>query len=184
MVGRVLRAGHSPEDNIGGNTALLRLAQSSLSPFVEELVLLIAPRVSLVLVSFKSRSVPRWGKAFVAWQAAALYKQGLAPKVIITGGCPRMCDLAVAYGIPEDAIIFDRDSRTTYDDARNCRRIFEEHGVKAAIVVTSPYHVLRAKRVFGRFMDGGVKLFFYPAQESWFSALNWWQSKSRWKAVC
>jgi len=89
-----------------------------------------------------------------------LYRAGLAPVLVMTGGpAPRgnieaevMRDLAVELGVPEDAIRVETKSRDTIENARFTKQLLSGEGDAVrkpqVILVTSPYHLARAQRLF------------------------------------
>lgn len=92
-------------------------------------------------------------------RAAELYRRGLAPKVLMTGGIGRHPPaesvvaetLARELGVPADAILRDERSRTTEENAIETARILGE-GARI-LLVTDRFHVFRAERVFRRHVD-------------------------------
>jgi uncharacterized SAM-binding protein YcdF (DUF218 family) len=69
----------------------------------------------------------------------------------------RLC----ACGIPEEAFLPFAESRNTLEDASLARPIMLATGARSAVVVTSDYHVDRARYVFEReFAGAGVALEF------------------------
>ncbi len=131
--------------------------------------------------------------------AAALYRAGLAPMLLCTGGAVYnqhveaqvMAGLAVQQGVPADAIITETQSRDTVENARYCRQIMQVRGWRDAIVVTTPHHVRRASRIFR--LAGIPHQMAYPAHSyemaSWRArgrALRWdllglgWLLVSQW----
>jgi uncharacterized SAM-binding protein YcdF (DUF218 family) len=89
------------------------------------------------------------------WAAAQLYKAGLAPRVIASGGtmaaasgasvpseAQAMRDVLVALGVPAAAIVMDEDAFTTRESARHLHRTVGTTGRVA--LVTSAYHMRRA----------------------------------------
>ena len=88
--------------------------------------------------------------------AAQLYRAGLAQSLLFTGGAVHnehveaqvMAELAVAQGVPAAALVTETHARDTFENAHYCRQIMQAHGWQDAIVVTTPYHVRRASRIF------------------------------------
>jgi uncharacterized SAM-binding protein YcdF (DUF218 family) len=86
-----------------------------------------------------------------------LFRQGLAPRIILSGGrwaphrppcAPRMHAHALALGVgPEDILVEDRSTRTS-ENAREVARLLREHGASAILLVTSPVHMRRARLSF------------------------------------
>ena len=86
-----------------------------------------------------------------------LYREGLAGTLIFTGGYggggARFAESQVARryairaGIPQDAILIESASQTTYQNLLEARRLMLEHGLKRVIVVSDPLHMARALRL-------------------------------------
>jgi uncharacterized SAM-binding protein YcdF (DUF218 family) len=87
---------------------------------------------------------------------ADLFAQGVAPRLIVTGGdamvfghgpkeAAEMKRLALRLGVPEDAIVLEDRSRTTYENAVGVKRIL---GQASILLVTSASHVPRAVGLF------------------------------------
>jgi uncharacterized SAM-binding protein YcdF (DUF218 family) len=134
--------------------------------------------------------------------AAALYRDGLAPALLFTGGAVHneyveaqvMAGLAVAQGVPAAAMVTETHARDTFENARYCRQIMQRLGWRDAIVVTTPYHVRRASRIFR--LAGIAHQMAYPERSyqiaSWpdrFRALRYdllgqaWLAASQWFGV-
>ena len=86
-----------------------------------------------------------------------LYQRGLSKKLIFTGGYggggARVAESQVARryalraGVPQDAILIESTSQTTYQNLLEARRLMLEHQLKRAIVVSDPLHMARALRL-------------------------------------
>ncbi len=86
-----------------------------------------------------------------------LFRQGLAPSLVLSGGrwaphrpacAPRMQALALSLGVPPDRIIVEDRSSRTAENAREVARLVAERGARAILLVTSPVHMRRAKLCF------------------------------------
>jgi uncharacterized SAM-binding protein YcdF (DUF218 family) len=86
-----------------------------------------------------------------------LFNQGLAPRLILSGGrwaphrpacAPRMQHLALALGIPPEAIIAESESASTAENAREVARLLRAEAARSILLVTSPLHMRRAKLCF------------------------------------
>jgi len=89
-----------------------------------------------------------------------LYQRGHAPILLMTGGtAPRgdvesevMRSLAIELGVPKDAIRIEPKSRNTIENAGFTKQLLSEQGEAMRrpeiILVTSPYHLGRARRLF------------------------------------
>jgi len=124
-----------------------------------------------------------------ALAAADLYRQGLAPRVLVSAAAPTARDrrletagisvprddelarqVLIARGVPEGAIgIFGHNLQSTLDEARALRELFGASGT--LLVVTSPLHVRRARIVLAtelpreRFRMIGSR--YDPVPEKW-----------------
>lgn len=91
-------------------------------------------------------------------QAAKLYRDGIAPVIICTGGVGDnppaeskvSAALAAQNGVPQQDLILEEHSTSTRENAEYAARICRERGWKRVVVVSDPYHLLRASREFER----------------------------------
>lgn len=94
-------------------------------------------------------------------KAIELYKQGVAAKIIVTGAAVNnqfvesevMSAYCTQQGIPQADILVESNAKNTFENARMVKDIIKEKGYSKAIVVTSSFHKIRAKRFFARVMD-------------------------------
>ena len=86
--------------------------------------------------------------------AIELYRQGLAPTIVVTGGIgagDRMSEAAVghrylrAQSIPDSAIVVRPDGRTTEESMRSVADWMEGREVRRAILVSDPFHMARLR---------------------------------------
>lgn len=87
----------------------------------------------------------------------ALYRQGLAPRLIFTGGfggaSARFAESEVArryalrHDIPDEAILIETHSRSTRQNLIYARDLMREHGIRRVILVSDPLHMARALRL-------------------------------------
>jgi uncharacterized SAM-binding protein YcdF (DUF218 family) len=96
-----------------------------------------------------------------------LFQKGVASRLVFTGGDGSifghgveesvvMKRLAVRLGVPEEAVLIENHSRTTYENAVGTRRILGEASI---VLVTSAVHVPRAA---GLFRKQGMQVTSYP----------------------
>jgi uncharacterized SAM-binding protein YcdF (DUF218 family) len=91
------------------------------------------------------------------WEAARLYKQGIARQIIVSGGnfveqagglgtseADAMRQFLVDLGVPTEAIVSEGASLNTIENIRNVGRLIGEGRVA---LVTSGYHMPRALRL-------------------------------------
>ena len=121
--------------------------------------------------------------------ACALWRDGRAPVLFLSGGpgegdvheTEAMRRVALAEGVPDQAIVLDRSgvsTRATVDDAALWLR---RGGLSRVLAVSHGYHLPRVKLLFER---AGIAAFTVPARESravaktpWFVAREvaaWW----------
>jgi uncharacterized SAM-binding protein YcdF (DUF218 family) len=100
-------------------------------------------------------------------QAARLYDAGYAPLIALTGGSidGKPAEALVAYqvlieqGIPPDAILLEDQSQTTAQNVRYITPLLKERGVRSILLVTSPFHIWRARAMIG---DAGFTVLVSP----------------------
>lgn len=90
-------------------------------------------------------------------QAVDLYRAGYAPHVVFSSGyvfafreAEVMKALAVANGIPADAIVLELKASNTYENVVFVRDILKSRGWSSALLVSAPYHMRRALAVWSR----------------------------------
>jgi uncharacterized SAM-binding protein YcdF (DUF218 family) len=112
--------------------------------------------------------------------AVTLYKKGLAPAIICTGGFSRRypkseaqacSDLAQRQGVPAAAILLEERSTSTEENAIETRKIMEARGLKSALIVSDNFHLLRAEILFNA---QGIRTMVSPAQIT-AGPLSWWR---------
>ena len=87
--------------------------------------------------------------------AVALYRAGYAPYMVLSSGyvysfkeAEQMRDLAVAQGVPPGAIALELRSTNTYENVTFVDAILKDHKWRSILLVSSPYHMLRATKVW------------------------------------
>jgi uncharacterized SAM-binding protein YcdF (DUF218 family) len=128
--------------------------------------------------------------------AAALWKEGWAPRIIISRPYERpdlreLIELGVrrldlqgearkvleTYGVPADRITAIPDiSRTTEPELALVRDAARKLGYGRLILVTSPEHTRRVRLIWARQMHGGPKAIVVPAREA-FPFDDWWRRR-------
>jgi uncharacterized SAM-binding protein YcdF (DUF218 family) len=89
-------------------------------------------------------------------KAVELYRQGLAPRLIFSGGvgvnppseAQVMRALAVELGVPSEACLLEEQSHSTAQNARFSAELLRGLGARRVVVVSDPYHLLRARQYF------------------------------------
>jgi len=104
--------------------------------------------------------------------AVALWKRGLAPTLILTGGTgvgDTTSEAAVARkyamsrGVPDRAIVVEIKGRTTSESMKAVARIMEDREQNLVILVSDPFHMLRLSILARRF---GLEPYTSPTRTS------------------
>lgn len=91
--------------------------------------------------------------------AVGLYARGIAPRVVVTGGIAEgdtASEAAVSRiyamtaGVPDTAILLENEGRTTGQSIARVARLLKARRIDTVVVVSDPFHVLRAARVAER----------------------------------
>lgn len=133
--------------------------------------------------------------------AARLFREGRAPKIVLTndglrGGWSsaeqrnpffyeRAREELLRAGVPEESIeVWPEVVSSTFEEARQARRLAEQRGTRSLLVVTSPFHTRRAlwtlRRVF-RGSNIAVGIDAPPEQAG--ACAKWWLGASGWRSV-
>ena len=133
-------------------------------------------------------------------QAADVYRQGFAPKLIIVQesmdsyrkleergvhfeNTTQQCfKTAVQLGIPaSDIVILPGDARSTQQEARIVREYIHLHPeITSITLVTSPDHTRRASMIFEKAFSKQnmpVTVHCSPSKYSSYTGIGWWKSK-------
>lgn len=121
--------------------------------------------------------------------AIQLWRRGLAPRLIVTGGsgigdttteAAVERRYAIAHGVPASAILQEPESRSTSESLRNVAAMLGENS-REVILVSDPFHMLRLSILARRFglrprtsptrtspiSANRVQFWRYTLQESW-----------------
>jgi uncharacterized SAM-binding protein YcdF (DUF218 family) len=91
--------------------------------------------------------------------AIALWKDGYAPLMVLTGGTGRGDTTteaevgrkyAMSRGVPDSAIIVENRGRTTKESLRTVAAILKARNMRKAILVSDPFHMLRLRILAGK----------------------------------
>jgi uncharacterized SAM-binding protein YcdF (DUF218 family) len=86
--------------------------------------------------------------------ALALYRAGVAPVLLLSGGghpiseAEAMRRVAVGAGVPDSALLLESRSRNTLENAIETARMLAECREHAVVLVTDRYHAFRARILF------------------------------------
>jgi uncharacterized SAM-binding protein YcdF (DUF218 family) len=104
--------------------------------------------------------------------AIGLYRAGVAPYLVVTGGKQpddRTTEAAVArryaiaHGVPAAAIFGEDEAHNTLDSLRGVRRAMADRGLRSAVFVSDPTHMLRVVRIAA---DLGIDAYGSPTRTS------------------
>jgi uncharacterized SAM-binding protein YcdF (DUF218 family) len=130
------------------------------------------------------------------FRASELYKQGLAPVVVIAraentpvvdlGLLPNDTDISVGVmeklSVPSEKIIIlpvPGGATSTFDEAAALKQYIEQNRVLRIILVTSAFHTRRARWIFEKTLAGlPVKLELAPVPYMGFDQTNWWKNET------
>ncbi|TGK79921.1 YdcF family protein [Leptospira montravelensis] len=102
--------------------------------------------------------------------AIRLYKAGKVKKILFTGGSGllftdvyREADLAkelfLGLGVPEKDLIWENNSRNTYENAVETKKLLTEKKIESAVLITSAFHM---KRAAGCFQKQNISFVAFP----------------------
>ncbi len=91
--------------------------------------------------------------------AAHLYHEGASEQILLSGGridwlargaepTDDMTEILTMLGIPPEVLLYEPDSRNTYENAVNTHNKLEPMGIRRIILVTSAAHMPRAVALF------------------------------------
>jgi uncharacterized SAM-binding protein YcdF (DUF218 family) len=113
--------------------------------------------------------------------AFELYRRGLAPRVLTTGGAggdPQYTEGGVgrAYlvrrGVPAEAILVEPEAATTMQSTAAAAEIMHRMGLASAILVSDGYHIFRAKSMLA---ERGIRVYGSPRPGPETSpSTHWW----------
>jgi len=104
--------------------------------------------------------------------ALELYRAGLAPVVVVTGGIgqgDRVSEATVGHGylraspVPDSAIIVRPDGRTTEESMRSVAEWMNERELRRVLLVSDPFHMARLRLEARR---TGLTVFTSPTRTS------------------
>jgi uncharacterized SAM-binding protein YcdF (DUF218 family) len=101
--------------------------------------------------------------------AIQLYRDGIAPILIVTGGKGRELDVtteaeaaeayAISRGVPKTAILAEDRGTNTLESLRSVGSILHDHGLRSAVLVSNRTHMLRSLRMA---RDLGIEAYGSP----------------------
>jgi uncharacterized SAM-binding protein YcdF (DUF218 family) len=104
--------------------------------------------------------------------AVELYRAGIAPRLILTGGkatgdrtteAASAAAYAISHGVPHEAILLDERSRTTLESIRAVGALLRGNDLQNAVFVSDRPHMLRVLRMAA---DDGIEAWGSPTATS------------------
>jgi len=133
-------------------------------------------RTADVIVVFGARTyadgTPSQALADRVRTACQLYKAGLAPKLVFSGGpgdgvvheTEAMRRMAMKLGVPDAAITLDKNGLNTDATVANTAPIFSQLNARRILAVSHFYHLPRVKMAYRR---AGLEVYTVPAKETY-----------------
>ena len=140
--------------------------------------------------------LPGSEEGVLAKTAAKLYLEGYAPLIIPSGKYAKwtghsMVDqfatesdhfahLLMEEGVPEDAILKEREATYTYQNAINTRKLLDERGivVKRALLCCQAYHARRSK-LYYQILFPDTEILVIPTVTKGITRDNWFKSREK-----
>lgn len=138
--------------------------------------------------------VPGSEEGGLAKTAAKLYLEGYAPVIVPSGKYAKwtghsivdrfetesdyFAHLMMEEGVPEDAIIKEREATYTYQNAINTRKLLDERGIKVkrAILCCQAYHARRSK-LYYQVLFPETEILVVPTITKGITRENWFRNR-------
>jgi uncharacterized SAM-binding protein YcdF (DUF218 family) len=122
--------------------------------------------------------------------AAELYKKGFAKKILLSGtlsleketGVNLGKVYTVSLGVPENDILLENKSISTYENALFSKEIVKKRGYKSVLLVTYPLHTRRSRYVFKKIFPRGIIIITVCDMRS-FDLNQWWKKEDLARSV-
>lgn len=120
--------------------------------------------------------------------AMELWRQGLAPRILLTGLGYSPEETRPYYlhwrarflldrGIPREAILYDTRSGNSWEEAVNTLSLMRNAEWGRVIVVSDPPHMRRLRWVWGRVFEGsGIDVRLVSSHPRWWDSKRWWRN--------
>jgi uncharacterized SAM-binding protein YcdF (DUF218 family) len=113
--------------------------------------------------------------------AATLYKERVAPTIVVTGGKQTGDQFTEATsganylhtnGVPDAAILRETTSRTSWESLAAAARVLRDRGEKQVVLVSDPFHALRIRSIANEL---GLDAVTSPTRSSPISGFEEWR---------
>ena len=121
-----------------------------------------------------------------ASRAAELYRDGMAPVVVVSGrllrpyaGLSELMERDLqTRGVPASAILrFPQRAANTRKEAAALRDLVASRGWRRVLVVTSNYHTRRVRYIFRRIFPAQEDVLIIAARDYDYDPDHWWESR-------
>jgi uncharacterized SAM-binding protein YcdF (DUF218 family) len=121
--------------------------------------------------------------------ALEFYRRGLAPKLFLAGvesddlsTYNPMLNLRLQYllaqGVPREAIVVDRQSSNSWEEAANTLKLMHDSGWHKALVISDPPHLRRLSWVWSKvFVQADPAFVLVASRPSWWHSRDWWHDE-------
>lgn len=117
-----------------------------------------------------------------AQKGIELFEQAYAPKIVFSGAAiddgpsnaRQMKRQALEAGVTPSSIQIDEVSQNTYENAVRSKEILQNLGAKKIILVSSPYHLRRAKMTFEQVLGADYEVVPVASFDNRWSKSAWW----------
>jgi len=132
-------------------------------------------------VQYPREIVELGGAADRIFYAGWLYHQGVAPRLLLTGGylswrgtingspAEDMAMILKMLGVPDDSMLLEEKSANTYENALFSKDILDREGVSQVVLVTSALHMPRSVALFE---NQGIEVIPAPTDYT-VTQINW-----------
>jgi uncharacterized SAM-binding protein YcdF (DUF218 family) len=133
------------------------------------------PRVDAIVVLGAAQYNGRPSPVYQARldHALDLHRQGVAPRLVVTGGRgvagERFTEggagrrWLIERGVPAASVLVEEDSRTTYQNLRGVSQLLIPHDLHRVVLVSDPFHMFRAVE---QARDVGLEAYPSPTRSS------------------
>ena len=122
-------------------------------------------------------------------RAQALYHEGYAPIIVLTGLEKGMAapparltwraDFLAANGVPRSALRFEVRSRNSYEEAQQILALMQKQRWNSVIVVSDPPHMRRLSWTWARvFKNSELHYVLVPSAAEWWVPGEWWKDET------
>ena len=121
-----------------------------------------------------------------ATHAAGLWRQGVAPIIVVSGRRLRpdavLSELMehdlIERGVPKEKIVrLTHDADNTIEEARVVGKLAQERHWKSMVIVTSNYHTRRTRYIYEKLTPAGIAVTVASAHDGDFDPERWWEKR-------